>query len=366
MSDSMIEESAARLFSQNVDKSLMERFEAGEWPQRLWDLVADNGLPLALASEAAGGIAASWSDAYPILRGIGYWQVPLPLAETMIAAQLLARAGIAIPAGPIALIEEEEAAALTLRAGAAGLQVSGAARRVPWARYCRWALASMGGQIALIELAGGTAAASTVRITLRNNQATEPDDEVAFEGARCVARVANPLPDLAGPVRTLGALAKSAMMVGAMEWLLEQSVQYATDRVQFGKPIGRNQAIQQNLALMAGDVAAARMAAMVACNDAPADTSDACPAALFSIAVAKIRTGESATRATSIAHQVHGAIGFTYEHALNFATRRLWAWREAHGADAWWAQRLGEAVINARAPGYWPGVTQKQFKGMGA
>ena len=71
--------------------------------------------------------------------------------------------------------------------------------------------------------------------------------------------------------------------------------------------------------------------------------------------------GESATRATSIAHQVHGAIGFTYEHHLNYATRRLWSWREACGADAWWAERLGRAAIEARAAGFWPSITRKQF-----
>ena len=362
MSDAMIEESAARLFSQNVDKALLERFEAGESPRRLWNLLADNGLPLALASEEAGGIGASWSDAYPILRGIGYWQVPLPLAETMIAAMLLSRAGIAVPDGPIALIEEEQAAGLVLADGAGARQVRGVARRVPWARECGYALASLAGGIALIELSDPDAA----RITRRSNTATEPDDKVEFAGARCIAESANPLPELAQPVRALGALARSAMMVGAMEWLLEQSVQYATDRVQFGKPIGRNQIIQQNLAVMAGDVAAARMAVMLACADAPAGAGGETPAAWFSIASAKIRVGESATRATSTAHQVHGAIGFTYEHALNFATRRLWAWREAYGSDAWWAQALGEAAIAARAQGFWPAITRKGFPDTGA
>jgi acyl-CoA dehydrogenase len=82
---------------------------------------------------------------------------------------------------------------------------------------------------------------------------------------------------------------------------------------------------------------------------------------VFSAAVAKVRCGEAATRATGIAHQVHGAIGFTHDHALHFATRRLWAWREEFGSDAWWAQRLGRAAIQARGPAFWPSVTQRRF-----
>jgi acyl-CoA dehydrogenase len=83
--------------------------------------------------------------------------------------------------------------------------------------------------------------------------------------------------------------------------------------------------------------------------------------ALFSAAVAKVRCGEAATRGTGIAHQVHGAIGFTHEHALHYATRRLWAWREEFGTDAFWAARLGRAAIGARAAGFWPAITDGRF-----
>jgi len=356
MSAAMIEQSTTRLFADHVDRALLERCEGGHWPTRLWDLVAANGLDLAFADEASGGIAASWSDAYPILRGLGYWQVPLPLAESMIAALLLALAGLEIPPGPITLIEEGGSLAAT--ADGAALVIDGAATRVPWARHCRWALAEVGDRIALLDLHD----ARKVHITARTNAAGEPGDDLAFGTSGCVAHAPNPLPGLQRPLRTLGAIARSAMMVGAMEWLLEQSVQYALERIQFGRPIGKNQVIQQSLALMAGDVAAARVAALVACADAPSTASRDCRATAFSAAVAKISAGEAATRAASIAHQVHGAIGFTYEHRLHFATRRLWAWREACGADAWWAQRLGEAAIAARSGGFWPAVTRRHFE----
>ncbi len=158
------------------------------------------------------------------------------------------------------------------------------------------------------------------------------------------------------------------MMVGALEWTLEQSVRYAGERVQFGKPIGKNQAIQQNLALMAGDVARrARGGAggrRRMCRQPTRQQSTRPAAPRCSVRPwRRSRCGEAATRGTGIAHQVHGAIGFTHEHALHFATRRLWAWREEFGTDAFWAARLGRAAIGARAAGFWPGHHGRSVRG---
>lgn len=359
MSESMIEASVARLFSTQVDKRLLESVEAGQFAQSLWDLAASNGFGLALASEDAGGSGQGWSEAWPILRGLGYWQVPLPLAETMIAAQLLSMAGIEVPEAPITLLEQGLDNDLSAHGAASALRLEGRATRVPWARDCAWALVSLAeGGIALVDLRDR----GSVTIRPHANLARTPSDEIAFDATPVVAQAANPLATLARPVWTLAAVARSAMMVGALEFLLEQSVQYASDRVQFGKPIGRNQAIQQQLALLAGDVAAARMAALVAAGHTPsADARSDNPATEFSAAVAKIRCGEAATRGNSIAHQVHGAIGFTYEHMLNFATRRLWTWREEFGSDAWWAERLGRAAIAGGSATFWSGLTQRRF-----
>lgn len=358
MSDSMIEQSAARLFSENVDKSLLEAFEKGVYPTALWQLAVDSGFNIALATEESGGIGETWAAAYPILRGLGYWQVPLPLSETMIATMLLSMAGVDVPEGPITIIEQGLGNALTVSGTGSALALSGTVHRVPWARHCGAAVVSIAGAgIALVDLRG-----PKVSLTERLDVARVPADSLRFDGAGVMAFAANPLPAIERPVWTLGALARSMMMTGALEWLLEQSVQYANDRVQFGKPIGKNQAIQQQLALMAGEVASIRVAALVAANDAPSSTNADCSSTVFSTAVAKIRCGEAATRGTSIAHQTHGAIGFTYEHMLNFATRRLWAWRDEFGADAWWAERLGRAAIAGGASGFWPGITDRNFE----
>ena len=362
-SDRLIEDSVARLFAEQVDTALRHRAEAGELDAGLWGRVTEGGLPLLLASEAAGGFGQSWRAAYPVLRGLGYWQVPLPLAETMVAALLASLAGFDVPEGPLTLIEQGQGNQFALTGDAGSPRLSGVAHGVPWARHARAALVSLAdGRLALLDLQHNPG----VTLQPRNNHAGLPSDTLQLANATLRAVAPNPLP-LARPVWTLGALARSAMMVGALESALVHAVRYAGDRVQFGKPIGKNQAIQQNLALMAGDVAAARVAALVAAADAPdaagspeAGSQD-CSATLFSTAVAKVRCGEAASRGTAIAHQVFGAIGFTHEHPLHFASRRLWAWREEFGSDADWAAELGRAAIQSRASGFWPALTRKQF-----
>jgi acyl-CoA dehydrogenase len=360
VSDSLIEQSAQRLFGEEVDKAVRDRAEAGTLDERLWRLAVDSGFTMALASEAAGGVGESWSSVVPILHGIGYWQVPLPLAETMVGALLLSMAGLAVPDGPIALIEQGQGNDLRASGAAAALNLTGTAHHVAWARHARTALVSLSdGRLALYDLRS----ARRVECSEQLDPARLPSDTLRFDAAPCIAQAVRTLP-LAQPVWTLGALARSVMMVGALESALEQSVRYANERVQFGKPIGKNQALQQQLALMAGDCAAARMAALAAAADAPSTAQPDAAAAAFSVAVAKVRCGEAATRATGIAHQVHGAIGFTREHSLHFATRRLWAWREQFGSDAFWAARLGRLAIAGGGKGFWPALTRRRFEGV--
>ena len=150
-------------------------------------------------------------------------------------------------------------------------------------------------------------------------------------------------------------------MAGAMEALLVQAVQYARECVQFGRPIAKFQIIQQELAKLAGDVAASGVAAEAAFYAAArsATTSPTPTDPRFEIAVGKTRAGDSVQQATGIAHQVHGATGFTYEHGLHFATRRLWAWRAEFGTDTYWAADIGSRAIARGADLLWPYITSR-------
>ena len=82
--------------------------------------------------------------------------------------------------------------------------------------------------------------------------------------------------------------------------------------------------------------------------------------ARFEIAVAKIIAGQTATQAAETGHQVHAAIGFTYEHMLNFFTRRLWSWRAEYGSDSQWAEELGRRAAGRGAEMLWSDLTEQQ------
>lgn len=209
----------------------------------------------------------------------------------------------------------------------------------------------------LVELAQP----GNVRVSAGTNLAGEPRDQVAFSDARVALRIDDQLPGLDEPLRHLGALARSAAIAGALESALVQSVRYANERIQFGRPIAAFQAIQHSLAILAAETVAARTSALVAAASAPSIAAGDTSRAGFDIAVAKLRCSEAATRGAPIAHQVHGAIGFTREHPLHRATCRLWAWRAEHGSDSQWAEQLGGAAIAAGSRALWPALTRRKF-----
>lgn len=151
----------------------------------------------------------------------------------------------------------------------------------------------------------------------------------------------------------LMAFARSAQIAGALDAALALSVAYVNERQQFGRPLGKFQAVQQSLASFACEAAAANCAAMGAAQALDHGAAE------FEIAAAKLRANRAVELGTTVAHQVHGAIGFTEEYALHHLTRRLWQWRSEFGNDAHWSGRLGESVIEAGAEAFWPDLTAR-------
>ncbi len=131
MTDTLVQDSARRLFADLVPPSVVNAAEAGTWPVELWDAVAEAGFPDALAAGAeAPGDLSGMGDAAAILREAGRYAAPLPLAESMLARWLLAGAGIAAPEGPLTIAPVERKEAFTLRRDG---RLSGKATGVPWA-----------------------------------------------------------------------------------------------------------------------------------------------------------------------------------------------------------------------------------------
>ncbi|QGW77521.1 acyl-CoA dehydrogenase [Pseudomonas alkylphenolica] len=353
----MITHSVQGLFAELVSPEVMARFDTGQPPSELWQPLVDHGLTAALMTEAAGGSAASWLEASPILHALGYWNLPLPLSETMLAGLLLSRAGLQVPEGPISLIQTGRLGDLQLSADG---QLDGRCLNVPWARSCQWAaMADCGGRIALVDLRQ-----IGVKLTAGTNFAGEERDSLEFTNVPVQAIAPLQVADVCEPVWLFGALARACMLVGALESSLDQALAYANQRVQFGKPIGTFQALQQQLAHAAGSIAAASASTQIALHSAGLALSSEAgqPTSLtFDVAVAKVCAGEAATLVTSIVHQVHGAIGFTHEHSLHYSTRRLWSWRDEFGSDAQWAEVLGQSAISAGSQGFWAALTARDL-----
>jgi acyl-CoA dehydrogenase len=143
-----------------------------------------------------------------------------------------------------------------------------------------------------------------------------------------------------------------------LEAILALSVRYANERVAFERPIGKFQAIQHSLARLAGEAAAA-MAASASAADAIAKAAGFDDAVFLEAASAKIRSAEAAQEGAAIAHQVHGAIGFTQEHVLHRYTLRLLSWRDDFGNESDWALRLGNMVAARGATEFWPLVASR-------
>ena len=337
----IFESTVEKLFGDIVTLDLVRLSEGGEWPADLWAAVEESGFALAAAPEHLSGAGSSWDDLFVVVRAAGRYTLPVPLPEALLANWLLGRAGLEPVSGPVAFAASST---LTIDAG----KVSGQLVDVPWGRNLEQVVAIVDGAVpTLVCLAVADAATKNLRL----NIAREPRDDLEFAGVRMLAHAPLP-PDLPRDVLLLGgAMLRSAQIAGALQGALDLTSRYAMERVQFGRPIGSFQAIQHQIAVLAEHTVSATIAAEAAF----AESFDGLAA--LPIMAAKVCTAEAASVGAGIAHSVHGAIGFTHEHPLHLATRRLWSWRSEFGSLTVWAQRLGRGICSGGASAFWPTLT---------
>ena len=343
----MLEDTVNRLFGDRLGWDALTAIEEQGFPAALWAETVEQGINKLLADEQAGGMGVGWADAYPVLRACGRHAVPLPVVEAIIAQWLARQAGTTLPAGVPGLLPQTIAAA---KVSITGVKLVNT--RTPWGRNADYlvgvAALDSGAELIIASPAG-------LEIAAEDNIGRDPRDTLNGT-ASVIAR--HGLPLSSDCVHWLGALVRSAQIAGAGAAALDLALKYGAERSQFGKPLSGFQAIQHYLADLAGVVASVDAITMAACvgldNRGMAATGRN---ARFEIAAAKCRASEAVEKLTRLSHQVHGAIGFTYEYGLHFLTRRLWAWRAEFGGAGEWGEYLGRIAVEVGGDGIWPTIT---------
>lgn len=286
--------------------------EQGASSGAMWDAIAESGFLDALVAVEQGGAGLPLLQVHPLWQALGRHAVPLPVGETMIARYLLTAAGVHVPEGPIAIVE----------AGSAAETI------VPFGLVADHVLVEAGGRLHLVATAstsrGLTGVQGSIAARVRWNGFSGDGVGVAPHGG----------------LRAIGAILRATLIAGAAGRLTAMTAAFANERVQFGKPIGRQQALQQNLAMMAEEAVAARVASQLGC-------ADGLPPSSVAAATAKSVASSAAARIAATAHAVHGAIGISDEHDLQLFTRRLHEWRLADGAETYWNRILGGVRLSA-------------------
>jgi acyl-CoA dehydrogenase len=315
----LISDSVEKLLAACSTPGVVRQVELGGSADALWAELDESGFLDALVPDAAGGAGLTLHDAFPVFLAAGRHALPVPLCATMLVRAVLAGEGIACPAGPIGIASH-------VRTGNDGSIIC---QGVPYGRVLRWVVAGLPGGWLLLPVNEADSQPTGVHGSLEANLlwATRPPGTIAVD---------KPL-----GWQEAGAALTAACMAGAMEHVLAATVAFADERSQFGKSIGKFQAIQQQLSVMAEQVFAARMAAELGCAG-PGFLPGRLPAA-----AAKARASEAAAPVASIAHAVHGAMGVTAEYALQIHTRRLHEWSTDYGSAQYWNRQLGAALLGA-------------------
>jgi acyl-CoA dehydrogenase len=351
--ENIVAQTAGRIFADLADAQTINRDKTGAWKAPLWRAVREAGLPLSWVSEACGGSGATLADGFAVISAAGRFALPVPLVETMLAGWLLSQANIASPDGEMTLAPASPKDRVMVHPDRT---LSGRLRGIPFAREAKHlaALAHDDGGKASIALISST----QCRIEPHLNLGGDSHDTVTLHRAVPVAVKPAPQGFDQTALLLMGAVARSLQIAGALETLLDISVRYSDERVAFEKKISKFQAVQHNLARLAGESAAA-LAAATSAADAFADAAISRDAVFLEGAAAKIRCSEAAEKAAAIAHQVHGAIGFTIEHILHRYSLRALAWRDDFGSESYWAVELGQRVAANGADELWPLVASR-------
>jgi alkylation response protein AidB-like acyl-CoA dehydrogenase len=311
------------LLGETCAPSQIRELEKNAETTGVWSALESSGFLDILVPDAAGGAGLGWQDAWGVLFAAGKHAVPFPVAQTLFGRACLAHCQVETPSTPLALagvINHQPGGVLNARLVQGALLASHVVLQDEHAVYLLPVSAAQ------CEPVGGVGSF---------------DAHLTWRGAVVPESVIGTLPR--DTVAHGLALGLAVLIAGACDRVLEMTLTYANDRVQFGKPIGRLQAVQQQITEMAERVYGVRMATQLGCRSLPEFAWQALP---NSAALAKSQASAAAVRIANVAHAVHGAIGVTQEYDLQLYTRRMYEWNRAGGGAKYWATRLGRAAFD--------------------
>jgi alkylation response protein AidB-like acyl-CoA dehydrogenase len=341
-------------------RALMETASAMD--DSLWREVADQGWIGLHLDEAVGGLGLGPVELAVVAEELGRACLPGPWLSTNWAATLLAATGGAVAEqylpgildgsaqATVAVLEEHaswDACANDLQTSlsADGTKLSGGKQMVLQAEQAELllCLAQHAGEYCLLSVA---ARADGVRINATpgidstrklyqcefDNVPVSSDQILARGEAACAAWQQS---------QSVATVAVCAEMLGAMEWMLAATVEYAKTRKQFDRVIGAYQSVQHKCADMLLLTESARSAIWYAAWSLQEETENS----ESSVSVAKVYASEAARQVGDLAVQVHGGIGFTWEHDLHLYYKRVKANEYLFGSPACHREKLAELIL---------------------
>jgi alkylation response protein AidB-like acyl-CoA dehydrogenase len=329
--------------------------ESGEpYDEGLWNAMVEQGWLAITLSEDLGGIGFGWVEAALLLAEAGRHVAPAPFLPSLLTIATIAdgdpvghrwleplTSGTSI--GAVAWSSRPDAfTAEQPSSGESGDEwlLSGRSDPVDAASLADVVVVSTSTDVFLVDLtvAGRPVAQPAMDETRRLSWlALERTPAVRIGGE-----------DLARTLLDRGAVAASAEMLGGAEWAMDTAVEYAKERIQFGQPIGSFQAVKHRCADMLVDVEGMRSVVWFGAWSL-ADESDDDPS--IGASTAKIWCNDASERVMGSSLQVHGGIGFTWEHDLHRYVKRAQFDRQSYGDADYHRSRLAKAIRADMAAG---------------
>lgn len=347
----LLSDSVGRVYHEHADLQERSNQPSKNWKNGLISGLSELGLQLAMTPEENGGYGLNLSELTESISLGGEYASDMPVGETVLANWLLSTAGLPqsrqwLTFGPTTSSDE-----LHFN----GTTVTGVLQRFPMHDACADTvlIAQMDGKqwVTLVEL-------KHVETEQLESLSDERLARVTLSKNAVIASAPAPEYFSSYTPILLGATIRNLQMVGALNKILELTLNYIRERQAFGRSLSRFQVVQHEAARLAEEAAIAESAAVSAIDamshwiDASLSFDD--PELILEVVGAKIRISDAVTRACAIAHQLHGAIGFTSEYMLSHLTLTAMNWRDDFDSESRLSHRLGELILDHGTANLWP------------